>query len=181
MGIRLSSIKAGLLSAALLFSAGGCKKAYKVLPHEYVPAKVLNSLDSIRKSGEKIISNPEFKLLGTDTVKLEKDFILEPQKFMAEQNKIIEKKYTDRYVTGSTANVWSDPDGMGFVVDNDYASKYIDKTVVLKSNNLYTTNYLDTYVPVEHYARINPEAVPYLYRDSLSFMERLGESFNFTR
>lgn len=177
MGIGLSKIRAGLLSAVLLFSAGGCKKAYKVMPHEYVPQKALNSLDSIRKSGVEIISNPEFKLLGTDTVKLDKDFILHPEKLMEEQNKALETKYRDRYVSGSTANIWSDPDGAGMVVDYDYTSKYVDKTAVLNSNNIYTTDYLDMYVPVEHYARINPKAVPYLYRDSLNFLEQVVDHF----
>ena len=179
MGLRLSSIRAGILAAALSISATGCKKApaYKILPHEFVPAKALNSLDSIRKSGVEIISNPEFKFLGVDTVKLEKDFVLNPQKFMEEQNKALENKYTEFYITDHDAFCYSRPDGGGIVDMPTHSPKYIDKTTVIKSENLYTANYLDTYVPVEHYGRINPKVVPFLNEDNRNIFQIIRDFF----
>ena len=164
MGLKISTIRAGVLAALLTFSAAGCKKAatFKRMPKTYVAERVHHNLDSIRNATVNIISNGEYKLIGRDTVKLENDFMLHPKKFMEKQNKALMDKYTETVKGKSKFDYITTPDGDAYIYNPDRYDKYINKTTVIRNTDIYTTDYTDMYVGVEHYAKINPKAVPFM-------------------
>ncbi|MBR1460675.1 hypothetical protein IJ596_03440 [bacterium] len=171
MGLKISSIRAGLLAASLALSATACKKApaYKVMPKHYVPQKVMQNIDSLRNAGVNIINNPEYIHLGNDTLKLNTDFMLKPKSFMESADKALTKKYTDRVRGEMTVEYVAAPDVDAYILDAEHFDKYVNKTTIVRNNTLYTTDYTDTYLPVEHYAKINPKAKPYIDKDQSIF------------
>ena len=176
MGLGISKIRAGALSALLMLSAAGCKKSapvLKPLPYDYVAQKVINNIDAIRHKTVSVIENPDYVLLGRDTVALNKDFLLHPEKFLVEQNKKLSKKFMDQVKGEWKSDYISTPDGGAYIFAPDYYYKYVDKTTAVRSNNIYTTDSTDMFIPVEYYGKINPEAKPFLGKQESSFFDPL--------
>lgn len=176
MGLGISKIRAGALSAFLMLSSIGCKKnapVYKLLPSDYVAPKVIKNIESIRNKTVSVINNPDYVLLGRDTVVLNKDFHLHPEKFLEEQNKKLADKFVDEVKGEWKSNYIATPDGDAYVYSPDYYRKYVDKTTVINSDKIYTTDSIDMFVPVEYYGKINPEAKPFLEKEESSFFDPL--------
>ena len=174
MNIRINSIKTGLVSALFALSALSCQKQhYKPLPAEYIPQKTYSNLDSLIKEGEKITSDPSFIQLGYDTVELNKDFAHNPKEFNAKVNERLSDKYNDKIITIDDTYSYTDPQGKGLIDVLHKTNMYTNKTAVLKSNKLFTTNNNNMFVPVEYYAKFNPKILPYLktQKSILSFFK----------
>lgn len=159
MKVRINSYKAAVF--AVLLTAGACKKSvsYTPLQRSSVSSETVRVLDSLRNEGKKITSNPDFVHLGADTLKLNKNFDKNPDRFMQNAERILNDKYNDKVLILNNDAVYDNVKRIGAKTEYDM---YINKTAVISGYDLYTKDSKTIYVPVEYYGQQNPEVRSFL-------------------
>ena len=148
-------------AAMLAVSASACKKSVQYVPlaSETVEPEIVRTLDSMRNEGTKITSNPEYINLGCDTLKLNKDFAKNPGDFMQKAGMILNDKYNDKMCILNGDVIYDNVKRIGSEQEFDM---YINKTPVISSHNLYTTDSKTVYVQIEYYGQVNPKIQNFL-------------------
>ena len=151
----MNIFKTGICAAMMAATVVGCApKRQKLvpMPKEYVSQKLVQSVNSLYKEGTAVKYNTKNVLLDRDTVKLDRDFVRDPDSFYRSTNSFLSQNYNETICPEDEGFA-----GKGYFDTQNYYDKYINKQAIVSGKNLYTTDSIDVYVPVEYYGEINPE------------------------
>ena len=151
-------LNTGILGTMLVCSVCSCeKKPYYEMSE--VPYDVKSKMDLIRHNTTDILRDTSYHTYGYDTVKINKDFYHDKQKYLESlTQKAI--KQTPKTEIGKHIEIQMIPKrGGGFdqipVLKKDYKPDFKDQRPVIQSNKVFTTDGKTLYIPVEYYGRLN--------------------------
>lgn len=153
-------LKYGILSG--LFAVSACKKTpYVLKPAAEVPARMENKINLLKMQTNYILKDKRYEYFGKDTLEITDDIYNGIRLYMRKMDQVAEKN-TPKTKTGHhLENQMIPKTGGGFdiipIMKNDYSPNYINQKAVITSNDVFTRNGEDIYVPVEYCGIPNPE------------------------
>jgi len=138
LGSCFKSVGTAVTAGIIGFSS--CAKTELKVAQE-VDKVIAHKLDSVRKSTQEILKNPEYQLISRDTIPLPKFFNYVSSSLTTNMNSNA-YKVVPKVVVGDS---------------NTKIRKFVNETGVITSDKLFAGRNNQLYVPVEYYGIINPK------------------------
>ena len=156
--MKINYVKTVLVGTILSGMTACQKQVLKPTPPPLLTSSTMEVVDSFAKEGEKIVSNPEYKCFGKDTIPL--NFYM--------SSAMLERRL-NRYMTTATPQIKTGEKFekklklCGKVLYNEIEkvdvkeSKYVEPKVVIDNSNYYSYSwYQVAKIPVRYYGKPNP-------------------------
>lgn len=160
--MRINSLAKIVGITAIAATTAGCvRKPLKPMPQELISTELTHKMDSLSKESQKILNDTTYKFYGYDTLRINKDFVENPQYFQQEIDSNAKK--ADKTVrTGQYTKL--EPlfynNKMMLYPKTHYIEEkgHMEHKAVIKNPQILTPDSINMYVPVEYYGKINPKA-----------------------
>ena len=149
-------LKFGIISGLMSLSSASCQKtADKFYPAKNIKSGIINRINIIKWQTHRILQDSSYKYYGNDTLEITNEIFNGTRAYINKLNKIAEKSTPNH-----GKNLKFTKEGTSKKIDTSkdtFIPKYIKQKTVIKSDDVFTRNGEDVYVPVEFYGIPNPK------------------------